>query len=119
MIVDFKLFIPNMPSLSKGTLWILEQIPGNCESADVTDFLNQNNYWSSYNVPYFQDIYNITGYADMAKKYGDLYSYQNTPRAKIFKRDQAQVETLADIQWILRYNNWQYDPLSLGKIFKI
>jgi hypothetical protein len=38
-------------------LWILEQIPGRTEQADVTSILLANGYWPSYNVPYFDSIY--------------------------------------------------------------
>lgn len=83
-------------------------------SEDKTDFLNQNQYWPSYNVPYFSYIYNISGYLAYYEKYGDLYSYSKTPRAQIFTRDHSNVKDLSSMQWILRYNNWRYDPLSLG-----
>ena len=38
-------------------LWILEQIPGTTETADVTSVLMDQGYWPSYNVPYLQKIY--------------------------------------------------------------
>jgi len=34
-------------------------------------------------------------------------------RAQIFRRDQGAVSTLQDMKTIMRYNQWQSDPLSL------
>jgi len=52
MIIDYKLFIPNN-ALKKNTLWVIEQMPGQVEGADVTDTLAFS-YWPSYNIPYFK-----------------------------------------------------------------
>jgi len=37
---------------------------------------------------------------------------QIAPRAKIFRRDQASIETLEDLQHMMRYNDWRHDPYS-------
>jgi hypothetical protein len=47
-------------------------------------------------------------------KYGDEYSYENCPRAKILRRDHHKVQTLDDERIIIRYNDYQNDPLSEG-----
>lgn len=87
-------------SLKPGTLWIAEQIPGMVERADKTDVVTQTGpslpfehsiltflgYWASYNIPYFPTIYNISGYPAYYQKYGDMWSYFNCSRAKIFRR---------------------------------
>ena len=39
-------------------------------------------------------------------------SYQSSPRAKIFLRDQAAVLDLDRMKRIMRYNNWRMDPVS-------
>jgi len=49
----------------------------------------------------------------MKKKYGDAYSYQNCARAKIFRRDQHTAINLEGVRKIMRYNEYQTDPLSL------
>jgi len=113
IITDYNKFQPNS-DLKSGTLWILEQIPSYCESADVTPVMKQQGYWPSYNIPYFPYIFNISGYAEQEALYGDQYSYTKCPRAKIFARDHSTVESLDQMKFIMRYNGWQWDPLSLN-----
>jgi len=112
-VTDTKLFTSGKP-FQPETLYIAEQIPGYVMSADVTSFLINDGYFPSYNVPYFPFIYNISGYASQKALYGSLYSYSDCPRANIFRRDQGKVNTLQDMQNIMRYNEYQTDPLSLG-----
>jgi len=112
IVVDYKLFTPGQ-TLKPGTLWIAEQIPGYVERADKTDVLRDTGYWASYNIPYFPKIYNMSGYPAYERKYGDMWSYENCARAKIFRRDQKPVATMEDMKRIMRYNEWQTDELAL------
>ena len=50
MIVDYNLFEPGK-ELVANTLWVLEQLPGEVHSEDVTDVLKSQGYWASYNIP--------------------------------------------------------------------
>jgi len=111
-IVDYKLFVPGQ-NLTPGTLTILEQVPGFVVSADKTDVLQQQSYWPSYNIPYFPFIFNISGYNDYYKKFGNSYSYDHCARANIFRRDQHTVQDMSSLKKIMRYNKYQTDPLSL------
>jgi hypothetical protein len=112
IVVDYKLFTPSKPLLP-GTLWIGEQLPGYYVMADKTSSLTEYSYWASYNIPYFDFIYNISGYPEMFSKFGNSYSYENCARAQIFRRDQHLVTDLESMKQIMRYNEWQTDPLSL------
>jgi len=47
--------------LGKGTLWVIEQIPGEVFGEDKTNEL-QRSYWASYNVPYYEEAYKKLGY---------------------------------------------------------
>jgi hypothetical protein len=49
MIVDFNKFTPGQ-ALPADTLWVVEEIPGLIQAADVTPTLARG-YWPSYNVP--------------------------------------------------------------------
>ncbi|RWS17237.1 putative phospholipase B-like 2 [Dinothrombium tinctorium] len=111
MIVDYKLFKPNEP-LKDNLLIVLEQIPTLIKYADLTEVLRQQTYWPSYNTPYFEEVFNLSGSQEMVKKYGDWFTYDKTPRALIFKRDQANVTDVPSMIKLMRYNNYKHDPLS-------
>ncbi|GIL99532.1 hypothetical protein Vretimale_4675, partial [Volvox reticuliferus] len=121
MILDTKRFVPHT-ELQPGLLQVLEQMPGFHKTADVTAELSRG-YWPSYNVAYFPEVYDAAGYPDMIarleekgpKKYAfsiRLLKYQIAPRAAIFRRDQGQVDTLEHLKHIMRYNDWQKDPVG-------
>jgi hypothetical protein len=61
MIVDYNLFSPNSGTLKAGTLYVLEQLPGTIVYKDKTDLLVKQKYWPSYNLPYYPEIFNLTG----------------------------------------------------------
>jgi len=111
-IIDYKLFTPGQP-LKPNTLWIAEQIPGFVVAEDLTSWLAKNGYWASYNIPYFPFIYNISGYPALYKQYGNEFSWSQCARAQIFRRDQGAVQDMDGMKKIMRYNEYQSDPLSL------
>jgi len=112
IIVDYKNF--NVGTFTKeNLLWVLEQIPGYIEAADLTSVLNFG-YWPSYNVPYFKSIFNMSGYPEYVHKYGNYFTYELNPRGTIFRRDQAKINDFTGLQHFLRYNEYKNDPLSQG-----
>jgi len=113
-IIDLKLYKPGQP-LVPNTLWVMEQIPGTVYGADQTDILTFG-YFPSYNVPFFENIYNASGYTEVSKMMGTIQGleYQNAPRAQIFRRDQGTVVDLASFQHIMRYNDFENDKISAG-----
>lgn len=70
-------------------------------------------YWPSYNVPFHQKIYTLSGYEEMWMDYGEDFSYELCPRAKIFRRDQASVTDLSSLKHIMRYNGTLSECLPL------
>jgi len=112
MVLDYKLFKPNAAKLSPGLFRVLEQMPGLIVSQDMTWFLQQNQHWPSYNGAYFPQIFNISGQWDLVKQYGDWYTYDKTPRALLFKRDQYNAIDAESLRRLLRYNDFKNDPLS-------
>lgn len=62
-------------------------------------------YWPSYNIPFHVEIYNLSGYGVMWKRYGEDFSYDLCPRAKILRRDQSKVSDLSSLKRIMRYNS--------------
>lgn len=116
MVVDYKLVAAAVGQpLPADTLWIVEQVPQYTHAADVTSFLNRpgSEFWPSYNIPYFADIYNISGYPDMAQT-SDQFSYDKCARARIFARDAPAVQRLPDMLALMQANDYTHDPLSLG-----
>ncbi|EKF38636.1 lysosomal/endosomal membrane protein p67, putative,lysosomal membrane glycoprotein, putative [Trypanosoma cruzi marinkellei] len=107
---------PKAP-MPANTFWVAEQLPGSTfplgvTAADMTDHLNKHGYWASYNIPYFENVYNISGYLTK-EEFGDYFSYTKCPRAKIFERNQSGVVSLETMKRLIRYNNYKEDKLSL------
>jgi len=112
-IVDYKLYKPGQ-KLQPGTLYIMEQIPGYVEVQDMTHLLEKEGYWGSYNRPFFKTINEKSMYTKYTKEHGVEFSYKDCPRAKIFQRDHSKVKDLESMKKLMRQNNFQNDPLSLG-----
>ncbi|VDN99567.1 unnamed protein product [Rodentolepis nana] len=73
--------------------------------------------WTSALTPsiefrYFKFIRNVTGIDALEREYGDVFSYDRTPRAQIFRRDQEKVTDLPSMYRLMRYNDFTRDPLS-------
>uniref|UniRef100_A0A3Q3JW49 Phospholipase B-like n=1 Tax=Monopterus albus TaxID=43700 RepID=A0A3Q3JW49_MONAL len=100
-------------SVDDGALTVVEQIPGLVEYSDQTQALRRG-YWPSYNVPFHQNIYTLSGYKEMWKEFGNDFSYDLCPRAKIFRRDQGGVKDLDSLKHIMRFNDYKKDPYSKG-----
>ncbi|XP_058477316.1 phospholipase B-like 1 [Solea solea] len=100
-------------SIRDGALTVVEQIPGKVMHSDQTQALRRG-YWPSYNIPFHVEIYSLSGFGVMWKRYGVDFSYDLCPRAKILRRDQAKVSDLNSLKHIMRYNNYKRDPYSKG-----
>jgi hypothetical protein len=114
VVTDSRLYKPGATVVPPNSIVVGSQLPGYYEYADVSWFLNQHGYWASYNVPYFERAFKLSGYAEMQRLYGDLFSWENTPRAKIVRQTQANITNLPSLQRFMRYNDWNHDPRSLN-----
>jgi hypothetical protein len=114
MAVDMKLFTPgdSIADLPDNLVWISETLPGFYQMADVTEVIRQQGYWASYNRPYFQEIFQLSGTAYRQANFGSFFSYSKYARAEIFKRNQSMVTDLESMKRLMRYNDFQNDPLS-------
>ncbi|KAG2491647.1 hypothetical protein HYH03_010017 [Edaphochlamys debaryana] len=118
MVVDLNRFSPGQ-EMRPGLLTVMEIIPGMARTADATSDLAFG-HWPSYNVPYFTEVYEATGYrrhADALAARGEAYaeaaaglSYQLAPRAKIFRRDAAAASDLPSFRRLLRSNAFGRKP---------
>ncbi|XP_077571201.1 putative phospholipase B-like 2 [Stigmatopora nigra] len=112
MIVDYNHFTPGMTAVKEGLFVVLEQIPGRVVYTDKTEELLQKGYWASYNIPYYEEIFNASGCNELVEKFGSWFSLDQNPRALIFKRDHKTVTDVASMMGLMRYNNFKTDPLS-------
>ena len=112
MIADYKLFKPGKALPEKDLLWVLEQIPGFIHADDQTQLLKDQTYWPSYNIPFYKDVFNLSGSLPNVAKFGDWFTYEKNPRARIFARDHKHVKDMATMKKIMRYNNYINDPAS-------
>uniref|UniRef100_A0A8C5V403 Phospholipase B-like n=1 Tax=Microcebus murinus TaxID=30608 RepID=A0A8C5V403_MICMU len=83
--------------------------------ADKTSELYEKTYWASYNIPSFESVFNASGLQDLVARYGDWFSYDGSPRAQIFRRNQSLVQDIDSMIRLIRYNDFLHDPLSLCK----
>jgi len=85
--------------------FILEQVPGYVEIRDMTNYLLEKGFWGSYNRPYFEKIYKLSGYHEMMLKYGKTYSYFDNPRAVLIKYAINKVKTIEDMKNFMQMNS--------------
>lgn len=111
MVVDYKLFEPKK-AIKPNTLWVVEEMPGLMVGADQSVMLSRG-YWPSYNVPFYPEVFNKSGYPQMVAQHGNFFTYELHPRAQIFRRDQAQVTDLTSLKALMRYNDYLRDPYSM------
>jgi hypothetical protein len=69
------------------------QVPGTIIVRDQTEALRSEGYWTSYNRAAYPEIQKLTGTNGMIEEFGDWFTHNKTPRAKIFKRDQDKVSS--------------------------
>jgi len=112
MVIDYNQ-ISSDGDLKDGTLWVLEQLPGEALSADQTHVLRRESYWASYNRAFYPEIFINSGAQEMVDKHGSWFSYSETPRAKIMARDHSSVTNEETMIKLMRYNNFQEEPFAI------
>ena len=113
MVLDLNKFTPKK-SLPNGTLYILEQIPGQVGVRDATEILSYG-YWPSYNLPSIKEFYDLMGYPAAVKQYGpQMNDYEMCVRAQIFRRDQGTVSDMPSMMHMMQYNDYLHDNISAG-----
>jgi Phospholipase B len=111
-VLDYKLFTPGQKPLAAGTFSVVDQAPGYMTIDDRSADLEAAGYFGSYNVASNVFIYNITGSAQLAQQLGPWFSWNETARANIFRRDAPNVVDEAGFRRLIRYNDFQHDPLA-------
>lgn len=95
------------------TLTVSELLSGFVHTEDMTIFLDEHGYWASYNRPFFQDTFNLSGQPAMVARYGDHFSWSRTARAQIFRRLMPSIVDQRSFQRAMRYNNYLEDPVGM------
>jgi hypothetical protein len=116
MALDMKKVDTVNKVIEQGALHIIEQLPGFVEINDVTQYLRYG-YWPSYNTPFSQKVKELSKIDEIIQNKPELshsFDYHTCARANIFRRDQGKVHSIDDFKKLIRYNDYQNDPLSLG-----
>lgn len=111
MVFDYNKFKKGK-NLESGALWVGEQLPHYFTHKDLTNVLVEKGYWSSFNIPYFKDVYRMSGYEQKSNADGTWYSYTEAPRPKIFARDQGKVHDMDSFMSLMRSNDFSKDPFA-------
>jgi len=125
MVLDSNLFTPGSPP-PPNFLTVVEEMPGNIRVHDRSSALSgggEDSYWgkgiwASYNVPSDPFLFNISGQQKLVDEYGGVggagafFSFLNTSRANIFRRDAPSITDLDGMRRVMRYNEFKTDPLS-------
>lgn len=110
MAIDLKLFTPGQRP-SAGFFTVTEEVPGLMHTEDMTEKLLADSYWPSYNVPYFDDITEASGYAKACQINKDN-CHATAPRAFLFAQYHNTVTDAMSGEKILSHNYWQGDAAS-------
>lgn len=119
MILDMNKISLKKKSIPDKSLMIIEQIPGETETNDVTDYLRKG-YWPSYNLPFSDYFFEKCGLLDRLENNSKLIydlDYNECSRAQIYRRDQGKIKTNDDFGKMLRYNDFQNDNLSFNQAY--
>jgi len=112
--VEAKLAVDERRTMKPGTFYVGEQIPGLVVYEDQTARLDERGFWPSYNIPYYPQVYQWSGFAAQnTPDSAGFWSYTNYSRAVIFARMGLEVTDEASMWYMLRYNDWETDPASL------
>lgn len=113
MVVDTNRFARGKPP-REGFLVTTEQVPGHYVVGDRTAELVARRWIPSINTPFFEQVYNASGYPQKVEETQcDYWSYDKCARHLIMKRDVVnKIHSYRDFQAFMRNNDWSKDPLS-------
>lgn len=111
MILDTAMFVPGTAPKT-GFFTVLEEVPGLIVYDDMTSVLVEQQFWSSYNSPFFPEIQEASGYAKLCKKGASNACYEKAPRAQLFKQYQSTVIDMPTMEALMQYNNFTADAAS-------
>ncbi|EAY15585.1 Laminin A family protein [Trichomonas vaginalis G3] len=116
LIVDSKKF-KRGEKPTTDLLWIIEQMPGTFEKADITGDLLRDGYFPSINTPYFDRLFELAGYPAKIASWGDdgnYWDYKTSSRYIIMAREAPFIKDFEQFKSFMRYSNWKRDPYAHG-----
>jgi hypothetical protein len=111
MVADAKLFTPGKP-LPANFFVVADQMPKYIGVSDRTEYIIENGFWPSFNVPSDEFIFDVSNQDALVAKYGPFFSWTDTARHNIFRRDAPGIVDLPSMQRMMRYDNFTHDPLA-------
>lgn len=84
---------------------------------DATSQLIKDGYFASFNTPSFMELFNLSGLPQKMASWGEdayYWSYSDSPRYYLFKREAPRIKDFETFQLFMRYNNFKVDPYSNG-----
>jgi len=103
-------------SIEQDAFYIVETLPGLVKINNVTDIFKFG-YWSSFNIPFDKEIYDLSGLKEIIDARPEAVSYLSydmSARTKIFRRDHWSSDNLDGFMKLMRYNDYLHDPFSEG-----
>lgn len=111
-LLSLKIKLRNCRRKDTGPVTTYRKIPLTLSNMDICIFYYL--FWRSlYTVVffscmlifrYFQEIFNVSGYNELVKKYGSWFTSDQNPRAQIFRRNHTLVTDLDSMVRLMRYS---------------
>lgn len=84
---------------------LIDEIPGLITKDDVTNLTETRDYFGSYDVPYNKSVFVTAGYDTLVAMNPDLFSYEDSSRAKIIADKVPRIQNIKGSKDIIRYND--------------
>jgi len=90
--------------------WILDLVPGDSRSTDVTAEFSNRTFLFSANRPLSSHVARRIGLEHYRNRYGEEFSHDGEARAVMLQRELASVASAGDLMKVLRSNKYKEDP---------
>mmetsp|Transcript_16983 Transcript_16983/g.59396 ORF Transcript_16983/g.59396 Transcript_16983/m.59396 type:complete len:634 (+) Transcript_16983:61-1962(+) len=122
MVVDYNKFSGG--ELLPGTFYVLEQAPGISHFEDMSQWLQKEGYWASFDRAFFDDVRKRTGDSAMERRteaggeaaQAELYSKDRTPRAQIARQTAHNVNSLEAMRAQMTENRGTQEPVNQASL---
>jgi len=101
------------PLLRHDILWVVEQVPSKVVGRDMTQTLETQGFWTSFNCAFFPEIRDLSGYTEREKR-DPTWSNCQDARAPIMQRDTAMIADVEGVKLLLTSNNFEHEAFANG-----